>query len=211
MRSRTATVAAAVTLGLGGLAGGLVLAPAVATAVTSEQGTAQAAGERVQRLEDALQGLVEDGTLEAAQRDAVAERLAGQVPPRGHGRGQWHGHGHEGRRVALDVAADVLGTTQDALRSALRDGRSLADVAREKGVDEQALVDALVTAAQERLTRAVEAGRLTQEQADQRRAGLEQRVQDTVERPGRPRRGPEPPDHAPDAPDAQTEPSSYSA
>ena len=69
MRSRTRNVVLATTLGVAGLAGGAVLAPALATAATTEQTAAAAVTDRVERLSQALQGLVDDGTLNDAQRD----------------------------------------------------------------------------------------------------------------------------------------------
>jgi hypothetical protein len=81
----------------------------------------------------------------------------------------------------LSTAATALGMTEDELRTALEaDGTTLADVAEEKGVDVGTLVDALVSAGQERIAAAVEDGRLTQEEADERLADLEERVTERV-------------------------------
>ena len=230
---RAGVAAAAVTAGL---VGGLVLAPAVATAATSDRSTAEAATERVQRLKDALQGLVDDGTLDEEQRDAVASRLAEQLPPRGHGHGHGHGHGlghghgdghgHGHGKVhgnglgggpALDAAAGVLGLSAEELRAELRGGRSLADVAAERGVDVDDVEQAIVDAAEQRLDEAVADGRLTQEQADERRARLPELAAEAVEREGLPGhgrkgpKGPKGPDRPAQEPDAGTEPSSYTA
>lgn len=75
----------------------------------------------------------------------------------------------------------------------LRAGKTIAQVAAERGVDLQAVIDAIVAKQTERLDAAVAEGRLTQEQADERKAGLVDRVTEMVqtvppERPGR--RGP---------------------
>lgn len=71
------------------------------------------------------------------------------------------------------------------------DGTTLADVAEAQGVAVGTLVDALVTAAQERTAKAVEGGTLTQEQADERLADLEERITERInsDAPG-PRHGP---------------------
>jgi hypothetical protein len=72
--------------------------------------------------------------------------------------------------------------TEEELRSALEvEGTTLADVAEEQGVEVGALVDALVEAHEERIAQAVEDGRLTQEEADERLADLEERVTERVE------------------------------
>jgi len=88
---------------------------------------------------------------------------------RGHGGGMgWWGpdRGWGGPGDCLDTVADVLDMTPEELMSDLQDGRSLAELAEEKGVDSQTIVDAVRSGMDERLQEAVENGRLTQEQAD---------------------------------------------
>ncbi|MGY1722861.1 hypothetical protein [Blastococcus sp. SYSU DS0533] len=153
-----ATTAGALALG-GGLA---VAVPALADG--------EASTTREDRIRDALTGLVDDGSLTGAQADEVAATLAES------GLGGGHGHGHGGR-LDLAAAATALDLTEDELREALAtEGTSLADVAEQQGVAVDTLVEALVTAQQERLAQAVEAGDLTQEEADERLADLEERV-----------------------------------
>jgi hypothetical protein len=139
----------------------------------------------VDRITDALSGLVDDGSLTQEQADEVATTL-GEA---GLGRG---GH-HDGGRIGLETAAEALGMTEDDLRTALEpDGTTLADVAEEEGVEVDTLVDALVQAQQDRIAQAVEDGRLTQEEADERLADLEERVTERVNSadPGRGHHGP---------------------
>jgi hypothetical protein len=191
MRSRGTTLVLAGALGLAGLTGGLVVGPAIAVAATSEESAADAVGNRVERLKEALQGLVDDGTLTTEQRDKVAETLDSAMPNgRGHGPGHpGRGLGHLGKHLALDVAASTLGMTEAELLTELREGRSLADVAEEKGVSLETLKSELQKAAEERLAQAVEDGRLTQEEADEKKAELAERIADAVEREGLPGRG----------------------
>lgn len=163
MRKKLIIATTAGVLSLGGLA---VAAPALAD-------TGNPAGSAVDRITEALSGLVSDGSITQEQADEVA----GTLDEAGIG----HGGGHRGGGLALSAAATVLGLTEDELRTALAtDGTTLADVAEEQGVDLDALVDALVTAAQERMAVAVEDGRLTQEQADERLADLEERITERV-------------------------------
>lgn len=187
MRTRAANIALTATLALTGLVAGVVLGPALATAATSEESAADAVGSRVDRIEQALQGLVDDGTLDASQRDAVAERLAEQLPPRGRGPGELG----RARQLALDVAASTLDLTEQELVAQLREGRSLAQLAEEQGVPLEELTSALQQAAEERLARAVESGRLTQDEADEQKAQIAERIADAVQREGlaRPGRG----------------------
>lgn len=168
----------ATTAGVLALGGGLAFAvPALAGDETSTT--------REDRIRDALVGLVEDGSITDAQADEVATTLAGSGLG-GHG----HGHGGGGR-LDLSAAATALDMTEDELREALRaDDTSLADVAGQQGVEVATLVDALVTAQQERIDQAVEDGDLTQEQADERLADLEERVTERVNSDDRGHRGP---------------------
>lgn len=135
------------------------------------------------RLREALQELVDAGTITADQADVVAEHLAAQVPERhGHPGGHRRGPGMDG-----EVVAELLGIDADELRSALRDGQSIADLAAANGVDVQTVVDALVAEAQGYLDLAVENGRLTEEEAAEKAADLEERITARVngERPAR--------------------------
>ncbi len=64
--------------------------------------------------------------------------------------------------------------------AASRDGKSIADVAKEKGVDKQKVIDAMVADAKAKLAEAVTAGRITQAQADERLADLESHITELV-------------------------------
>ena len=162
MRKKLIMATTAGVLALGGVA---VAVPALADT--------DSASSAVDRIKDALSGLVDDGSLTQEQADEVATTLS----EAGLGRGGHHG----GDRIGLETAAETLGLTEDELRTALEpDGTSLADVAADQGVDVDTLVDALVQAQQDRIAQAVEDGRLTQEEADERLTDLEARVTERV-------------------------------
>ncbi|HWH28083.1 MAG TPA: hypothetical protein VNU26_03815, partial [Mycobacteriales bacterium] len=191
MLTRRARLALGAGLAVAGLTFGTVLAPALAAAASGEETAAEAVGHRVERLEDVLQALVDDGTIDPAQRDRVAEHLAENGPHRGgHGLGRGHrpGHGPGGPgfgpggrgigalKVGLDVAADKLGLSAEDLVTELRSGKSLADVAEEKGVPVEDLTAALKAEAVERIDEAVADGRLTQEEATEKKAALDEHL-----------------------------------
>lgn len=164
MRKKLVVAATAGALTLTGLA---VAVPAVA-ATDDTDGTSTSV---VDRIKDALSGLVDDGSITQEQADEVA----GTLDEAGFGR-----HGGHGGWFGLETAAETLGMTEDELRTALdAEGATLASVAGEQGVAVEALVDALVTAKQERIARAVEEG-MPQEVADERLADLEQQVTEWV-------------------------------
>lgn len=100
--------------------------------------------------------------------------------PKPEGRGFGFGRGLGGQ-VGLEAAAEALGMTADELSAELWAGRTLADVAEEKGVDLvelQATVQAAVQAEmqanmREMIDQAVQNGTITQENADWLLEGLE--------------------------------------
>lgn len=155
MSKRPGTLVLAAVLGLGGLATGVVVAPALATAATTQTTTGEAVGDRVTTIEEALSGLVSDGTITQDQADQVATTLDEQLPKRGHGHG---GRGGPGGGAKLEAAAGALGVTVEELRTALQGGQSLADVAQEQGVSTDDLVNALVEETKTRLDEAVTEG-----------------------------------------------------
>jgi hypothetical protein len=141
--------------------------------------------DRAARLREALQELVDAGTITAAQADAVASHLDEQLPERGGrgGPGGPGGFGHHGRPgFDGEVLAELLGIDVAELREQLRGGASIADIAEANGVDLQTVIDALVAEASEHLDLAVESGRLTQEEADEKLADVTERITEMVER-----------------------------
>jgi len=66
----------------------------------------------------------------------------------------------------MDDIAKLLGMTRDEIWAERVQGKTLADLAKEKGVDTQELVDALVASQKTMLDQAVTDNRLTQAQAD---------------------------------------------
>lgn len=62
------------------------------------------------------------------------------------------------------------------LRTALREGRTVAEVATEQGVDAQVVIDAVVAEVRERVEERVAPGGLTRQQADEVLASAEARA-----------------------------------
>lgn len=147
-----ATVAA--SMAVGGLAGTVLGTPVIA-------GAAESATSAVGWVQEALTGLVDDGTITQEQADAVDTALDEARPERGIGH---HGFG---RHLDLTAVSEILGLTEDEVRTALEGGQTIADVAAAEGVDVQVVIDAVVAAQQARVDEAVAAGDLTQERADE--------------------------------------------
>jgi hypothetical protein len=100
-------------------------------------------------------GLLAFATLASAQGPGNGQRPFG---PGGFG-------GPQNSVVA--VAAKVLGMDQPTLVAELNAGKTIADVAKEKGVALDTIVDAIIAGRSEALKSAVVAGRMTQAQADE--------------------------------------------
>lgn len=76
----------------------------------------------------------------------------------------------------LDAVSGLLGITSDELKTELRSGKSLAEIATEKGVDTQKVIDAIVAEMTEKVNEKVAEGRITQDQADTMLANAVERV-----------------------------------
>jgi hypothetical protein len=76
--------------------------------------------------------------------------------------GRWGGP----ENSLISIAAEKLGLTTDELIAELQAGKTIADVAAEKNVALDTIIDAVLTSHTERLDEAVANGQLTQEQAD---------------------------------------------
>jgi hypothetical protein len=92
--------------------------------------------------------------------------------------------GRHGRRVvrALGVAADAIGISARELAQELRDGKTVAEVARANDVEPAKVVDAIVAAATERIDAAVTAGKLDADRAATLKGNLDERVTNLVNR-----------------------------
>ena len=81
----------------------------------------------------------------------------------------------------LDAAAKVLGMTTGQLKAALGSGTTLAALAKQKGVAESTLVNALVTQVTNDINQAVKDGKLPAAMASRLKAGLQARITQLVE------------------------------
>ncbi|MEC7144978.1 MAG: hypothetical protein VXW59_05285 [Actinomycetota bacterium] len=174
-RSVAITAIAASTFG-GVAAGAAFFTPVIAGAQDDAVEAEQAAPERNERISEALQVLVDDGTLTEAQRDAVVETLKNARPDRGEFREPL---GQRGPRVAGEIA-EILGLEGNEIREALRNGSSIAELAEAQGIESADVVDAIVARAEERLDTAVENGRIDDTQAAEMLTRTAERAEDLV-------------------------------
>lgn len=131
-----------------------------------------------QALSNRVDAAVTAGEITKEQGEAMKVRIAeGEVPLVGLGHGKHRGGHH---LADLGAAADYLGLTDEALKTSLRAGSTLAEIAEEQGKPVDGLKAALVAAAKADLADAVEDGRITAEQQTEILADLPDRIDDLV-------------------------------
>lgn len=157
----------------------------IALAQTSEAPAEAVNQEAVSRIAERLQALVDDGTITSDQAQAVAETLAEGFRPGAH-------KGHRGPQ--LGAVAEFLGMDREDFRAALQEYDTLADIAAANGSSGDELVDFMVGQAEDRIAQAVEDGKLTQAEADEKLTEITDKITEMVNsdipEPGEGRRGP---------------------
>lgn len=122
------------------------------------------------RLSDILSGLVSKGTISQEQAEAVQDALE-------DARAQAWADREErmaDRQADLEALFATIGLTPDEVRTKLRDGQTLREIAGDKADELAAAFKAQV---KEHLAEEVADGRITQEQADERLADLDARTE----------------------------------
>ena len=72
---------------------------------------------------------------------------------------------------------DLVGVADcDALKTALNDGQTLAEIAGENEIEAQTVIDGLVAGPDQKIDAAIEAGKITEEKAEAWRADVLDRV-----------------------------------
>jgi hypothetical protein len=129
-------------------------------------------------LENRVDAAVAAGRLSKDKGDELKTRIESGELPLFFAGGPHGRFGHPG--PSLDVVATYLGLTEAELRTELRGGKTLAQIATAHGKTADGLVQALYDAKKKTLDAAVSAGRLTQSEEDSLLAGLQQRITDFV-------------------------------
>ena len=128
-----------------------------------------------QALANRVDAAVKAGQLTEAQGKELKARIQAESFPILGLRGGAPGHHGRGFHH-LEAAATYLGVTEAALRTSLESGKTLAQVAKDKGKSVDGLIAALVADKTKELDAAVAAGRLTKAQRDELAANLKERV-----------------------------------
>jgi DNA-binding ferritin-like protein (Dps family) len=169
--------AVAITVGAAGVAGAQdvdpdLVEPDAADTVEEDTNEDSNRGRRGNRGlgEDRIAALIEEGVITQDQADDLdAIRTAVQEQRA------------EMQAEKLAAIADVLDITVEDLEAAKEEGQSLAEIA---GDNVDALVDYFVEQKTEKINEKVAEGELTQEEADEKIAGLEERIESRIENGG---------------------------
>ena len=132
------------------------------------------------------------GSVSAAPPTPTPPGAPAAAQQNGQGRGFGHGAGI-GYQALSGSVGKLLGMTAEQIHAERLAGKSLAEIAQAKGVQKDALVNAMVESHKAMLDARVKAGTLTQAQADTALATMKTRIAQSVERtevgPNRPADG----------------------
>lgn len=103
------------------------------------------------------------------------------------GRGMLGGAPMRGGYSLVEATTEITGLSEEDVIAALNDGQTFAEIADGAGVDPQDIVDAAVDEHEAWLQAAVDAGRLTEEQMEERLADIEEHVADQLDEIHEPR------------------------
>lgn len=124
-------------------------------------------------LEQTLDDLVGKGTITQSQADAVTSEVQAK---REEG---WARRPRLGKQLLTSVA-EQLGMDPKALLTELKSGKSVADVAHEKSVDPQTIIDKIVSTLDGQVDARVAAHKMDQAKADVMKQNLPARVTEFV-------------------------------
>ncbi len=123
--------------------------------------------------------LAADNSGEPAQLQNQNGQFVRQGPgPQGNGKGM----GSYFAGTSSAAAADILGMTAGELQEARLNGKSLADIAEEKGVTVDELLTGMIQVKKEQLDKMVEDGIITEEQKEFMLQNMEQQMENGIQR-----------------------------
>lgn len=88
----------------------------------------------------------------------------------------------KGARTMVATLAELTGKDVSEIQAQRQEGKSILDIAKANGVDEQTLVNKISTSNQERLKANLDAGSITHEQYDSCITNMQQNVKERLER-----------------------------
>ena len=161
----------------------VIATTAIALTVSAGAVASADVGKGKDKLGSLLSGLVTKGTITQSQADAIVKA---QTDAMAAGKAAMD----KNRAAGLAVITSTLGITEEALKTRMKAGDSLATIAGDK---KDALIAALVAYENKEITDAQTAGKITADRATKMKANVTVRVTEMVNNL-RPPRGPHGPD-----------------
>lgn len=129
-----------------------------------------------------------EGKLTQEEYDSRVADLSEQAQKmvNGEWKGQPGGKGESGRQGGIkgigssEEVAEALGLTTDELKTEVQSGKTLAAIATERNIDVQTVIAAIVEAQTAKYNEQLSEGKLTQEQFDEKIAGLSEKAETLV-------------------------------
>lgn len=157
--------------------------------IAEEQGLSK--DELMQKMIDAAQKnlaqMVQEGKITQEQSDAKLKALTSRISQWLEQSGAQHifrdGFRHGQHHFSFnhnEALANLLGMTSDALKQELASGKSLAQLAEDKGISVDSLHAFLVDQMKEKLSALVASGRLTKDEMDEKLAQFEAHVTNII-------------------------------
>ena len=119
---------------------------------------AQVAQEQSVDLNQVIDAMVTKAVANGRDEAKAKEAITKFVNEGGQGHGKGHPRIRHAVRTELGSAAHALGMEPSALAQELKGGKTIAQVAQEKGVDVNTVIDAMVAPVKERITKFVNEG-----------------------------------------------------
>ncbi|MDF2652990.1 MAG: hypothetical protein K0Q73_8795 [Paenibacillus sp.] len=95
-----------------------------------------------------------------------------------------HSHMHKHNMFLITEAAGIIGVAPDKLKKELKDGKSIAEVAKSKGIAEAELTNQLVAIKARKIDEAVKSGKWTAEKAEKMKEKLPDHIRHMLNHKG---------------------------
>jgi ribosomal protein S20 len=136
-----------------------------------------------QVINEDINAKVQEGKLTQDQASRIRERIENRIEsgnfPGWTWEGKYHKGGLKGVMAVHEDIANFLGMTSDELRDACHE-KTLVEIAQEKGKSESELREFLKKTLEDKINKAVSDGVITQEQADNMKSRLDERIDKMV-------------------------------
>jgi uncharacterized protein YidB (DUF937 family) len=132
-------------------------------------------------LASGLAVLAVTGTVLAATPSATTTNSENEttIEAATHSFSSWNG------KASFPELLSLLKIDAKTLKAELKNGKSLAEIAAAQGVDKQQVIDLLVKNATERINKAVQSGKFTQDEADKKIVEITNQIKQSVEAKGK--------------------------